>query len=830
MKKETHAFNEHEVLHKLRHFLPTQAPLKDFIHHNTLHAFQELDFHKALQTAAEVFGYKTYLSLNEFRLLYREGTITNEALDVALENRFRGNDSEKWRKALLHDALEESIQPRIGQFRELWLKNYRFNPAKAVHPTLFRLICTFLDQGIATRPFPVAHKGFLNSIRHMSMESHYSLFRTERARQFLADKHVKIDTLLGILVGDETFYETYLFDQQFAHPGWSGMVSVLEEYPQSLLDERKVTLRDFIILELLMEIDVLDQQFGENWKPLALIDDHKPAPISMAVDRNPLFEVYAVWQEAFEWSYYDKVLSALKHSSQETIPTHNGFDALLCIDDRECSFRRHIESLSPESRTFGTAGHFNVDCYFQPEEGKFVTKICPAPLKPSHLIRETESGKKNDRDSHYTSKSHSLLMGWMIAQTIGFWSAMKLFLNIFKPTVGPATSYSFGHVQKQANLSIEHTNETFQGLQVGYTLDEMADRVAGVIRSIGLINGIKEIVYVIGHGASSINNTHYAGYDCGACSGRPGSVNARAFCHMANHSVVRKLLEKQGILIPENVTFIPALHDTTRDEIEFYDTGNLKETVLELHEKNVQVFLQALQNNAVERSGKFELLNSNNKPSKIHKLVKLRSVSLFEPRPELNHATNALCIVGPREFTAGIFMDRRAFLNSYDCQADQDGSILSAILGAVAPVCGGINLEYFFSRTDNFRLGAGSKLPHNVMGLIGVANGSDGDLLPGLPLQMIEIHHPVRLLMVIIQKPEIVMKALKSYSGTDAWFNNEWISLVSMDPDTREEFIYDRGVFEPYVPYSVVASVPKSAGGSVKPSGNSEVTLIEVAV
>ena len=34
------------------------------------------------------------------------------------------------------------------------------------------------------------------------------------------------------------------------------------------------------------------------------------------------------------------------------------------------------------------------------------------------------------------------------------------------------------------------------------------------------------------------------------------------------------------------------------------------------------------------------------------------------------------------------------------------------------------------------------------MGLIGVANGIDGDLRPGLPSQMIEVHDPVRLLVI----------------------------------------------------------------------------------
>ena len=43
-----------ELFDKLKHFLPTQAPLKDFIHHNTLHAFQKDTFHRALQQASKM--------------------------------------------------------------------------------------------------------------------------------------------------------------------------------------------------------------------------------------------------------------------------------------------------------------------------------------------------------------------------------------------------------------------------------------------------------------------------------------------------------------------------------------------------------------------------------------------------------------------------------------------------------------------------------------------------------------------------------------------------------------------------------------------------------
>ena len=46
------------------------------------------------------------------------------------------------------------------------------------------------------------------------------------------------------------------------------------------------------------------------------------------------------------------------------------------------------------------------------------------------------------------------------------------------------------------------------------------------------------------------------------------------------------------------------------------------------------------------------------------------------------------------------------------------------------------------------------------MGLIGVANGIDGDLRPGLPSQMIEVHDPVRLLIIVEHSPEVVNYAI----------------------------------------------------------------------
>lgn len=126
--------------------------------------------------------------------------------------------------------------------------------------------------------------------------------------------------------------------------------------------------------------------------------------------------------------------------------------------------------------------------------------------------------------------------------------------------------------------------------------------------------------------------------------------------------------------------------------------------------------------------------------------------------------------------------------------------MLFNILKAAAPVCGGINLEYYFSRVDNQKLGAGTKLPHNVMGLVGVANGIDGDLRPGLPSQMIEVHDPVRILFIVEHHPAVVLDTIQRLYATYEWFINEWVNLVVVSPETKELSVFKDGAFTPYIP------------------------------
>ena len=149
-----------------------------------------------------------------------------------------------------------------------------------------------------------------------------------------------------------------------------------------------------------------------------------------------------------------------------------------------------------------------------------------------------------------------------------------------------------------------------------------------------------------------------------------------------------------------------------------------------------------------------------------------------------------MCIVGRRERTRGLFLDRRAFLTSYDPDAGRRRAtpILTRILAAVVPVCAGINLRVLLLATSiRPGWGCGTKLPHNVTSLLGVMDGAASDLRTGLPWQMVEIHEPVRLLFVIETTPEAMLSDHGAQSdGSGAILRNDWVQLAVLDPQSAE--------------------------------------------
>ena len=179
--------------------------------------------------------------------------------------------------------------------------------------------------------------------------------------------------------------------------------------------------------------------------------------------------------------------------------------------------------------------------------------------------------------------------------------------------------------------------------------------------------------------------------------------------------------------------------------------------------------------------------------------VEGRAEDLSQTRPEYGHATNAVTIVGRRTRTRGLFMDRRAFLTSYDAARDDDqGSILRGLMRAVVPVCSGISLEYYFSRVDPTGYGCGTKLPHNISSLIGVMDGAASDLRPGLPWQMVEIHEPMRMLFVAETTPEILAALIAADPTIERLVRGGWIQMATLDYDSPTVRVYRDGKFVRY--------------------------------
>jgi len=794
----------------IAHWLPAQGPIKDFIHHNTLHAVQHYPFHEGVAVAAKMFGARSYLPLDDYQKMYRQGRIKATAIDWAIEHSGCARQNhEKLRKTLFEQDETDHYPPvslANHGIRNAWLTQLEVDLNSLVHPVLFRLLGNFLDQGISRWSLPKNGEHFWDCVLRLATNSLLPLypFNEPVVHELLSENpdHV-IKACLKEIVGDELLYEQYLLEVLLAHPGWSGMVHVIEQNPKALLARREISLKELLAVELAIELAFLHKKKGPHFPSIASLPYTSGTPLLKDGGFKPKIPLrLRVWHEAMEWSLHSELLLALKPQSEETsTPATTSLpevQALFCIDDRECSLRRHLEEIHPAIETFGAAGFFGIDFLYQGLDDAYPVAQCPNIIVPRHLIKESGSKPKPDKKAkagnltnmHFTA--HTLWRGWLYTQTLGLGYAARMAWNVFRPGSKLPGIRTLSEVESHSQLHLLRESEepTEDGYLLGFSFPEMADRLGGLLRNIGLTQNFAPLVVVVAHGSSSVNNPHFAAYDCGACSGKPGAPNARAFAWMANHDSVRAILRKRGIDIPDGTRFVAALHNTSRDEITYFDKQLLAQHPASGLDAFQQAMNKALQRNALERCRWFELGPQSHSYAEAHEHVMQRASSIFEPRPEYNHSNNLYAIVGRRELTRDLFLDRRSFLHSYDPATDAQGDIMVKILSAVIPVCGGINLEYLFSRIDNSVYGAGTKLPHNVIGLLGVANGVEGDLRTGLPSQMIEVHEPARLLIVVEQTREILDKTLAKLGALKEWLDNDWVRFVSCHPSSHELFLY----------------------------------------
>ncbi|HEY8157459.1 MAG TPA: DUF2309 domain-containing protein [Methylobacter sp.] len=552
--------------------------------------------------------------------------------------------------------------------------------------------------------------------------------------------------------------------------------------------------------------DVQQMDVNDLQAMLAVLDDFTPAERSK------------VWLTAYEHHYKEGFLQAVRANHQRGRWAGRGqrpdSQIVFCMDDREEGFRRHLEELNPAVETLGAAGFFGVAMNYKGLDDNKVTPLCPVVVTPAHEVHEVPSpGSESVRLKHSRGRKlnqwlakqvhqglrRNLLLSQPIIDAVAPVTLTGLLAKALSPKFqNSLVSGMAKRVSPEVKTQLQFTSTdqaiaTPERPKLGFTDSEQADRVSGFLRNTGLTYGFAELVVLMGHGSISQNNPHLSAYDCGACSGRHGGPNARVFAAMANRPEIRKLLAERGIAIPFDTWFIGAEHNTCNEEISWFDLDQLPAERQVGLNKLQQELRHAQQMSAHERCRRLASAPRNPTPEQALAHIEERAADFSQVRPELGHATNASAVVGRRSLTQGAFFDRRVFLISYDPTQDPDGKILEGILLAVAPVGAGINLEYYFSTVNNERFGCGSKVPHNVTGFFGVMEGASSDLRTGLPQQMVEIHEPMRLQVLVEAKTAVLEEIYQRQESIRELVAGGWVHLSAKDPDSADIFSFKPG-------------------------------------
>ena len=538
------------------------------------------------------------------------------------------------------------------------------------------------------------------------------------------------------------------------------------------------------------------------------------------LDGFNLTERSKVWLVAYERHYREDVFQALRanriHGHSKKQDNRPDAQIVMCMDEREESFRRHLEELNPAIETFGAAGFFGIPMNFKGLDANYTIPLCPVVVTPVHEVDELAKPDQKPieiahrKGLHFYKKFKGLIYHGLrhhlfrsVVNTVLFApiTLFGLLSKSFLPGLNKATYEWLHHLlippvatELQVAASGVTIDPTTQQPRLGFTDIEQAERVGALLRVLGLTNGFAPIVALAGHGSTSKNNPHEAAHDCGACGGRQGGPNARAFAAMANRPEVRALLAKQDIVIPDDCWFVGMQHDTCSDAMTWYDLDSLPIVMRYRFEQFRTSISQAQALSAHERCRRFASADKPATATEAFRHVTLRSDDLSQVRPEFGHASNAAAVIGRRGLTKGLFLDRRTFLISYDATQDHDGRIIESILLTAGPVGAGINLEYYFSTVDNERFGCGTKIPHNVTGLFGVMEGTSSDLRTGLPLQMVEIHEAMRLQIIVEARTEILEQIYTRQPALQELIAGGWVHLSAIDPESGEIFIFERGV------------------------------------
>ncbi len=510
-------------------------------------------------------------------------------------------------------------------------------------------------------------------------------------------------------------------------------------------------------------------------------------------------------QRAMEFAYQYPLIKGLRQAVPADPAVPPAVQALFCIDVRSEVFRRALESVSPAVHTRGFAGFFGLFISYSPIGSALTRPQLPGLLAPAFCVTE---GSGNAALGQVLATKRRNALQWRqrwaefrgapasafsFVESMGLLYGAKLLSDSLPSSIAPARWEDAG-LPSQAAAALRPC--------LAQASDDPAAAAAmakGILGAMGLVSGFAPLVLLAGHGSQSANNPHAAGLDCGACGGQTGEVNARVLADLLNTPAVRTQLRALGIDIPDGTHFLPALHNTTTDQMLLYDTDAIP-AALQAELAQLRVWLERAGERArAERAASLGLASRAQDSAALKQAVLERANDWAQVRPEWGLVDNAAFIVAPRARSQHLNLAGRSFLHDYDHRLDPGLGVLTLIMTAPMVVTHWINMQYHASTVDNRRYGSGNKVLHNVVGgHLGVFEGNGGDLRIGLPMQSLHDGHtlrhtPLRLSVFIEAPPEAIDSVMAAHEIVRHLVDHGWLHLFRIDAPTNVVEMYRHG-------------------------------------
>lgn len=786
-------------------------PLKHFVASNPFFGLGDLDFQDASDTLARITGNSLYMSREYFHEQVATGRVTRDDLRRAIVQCASSLDVDTVERTL----KTEAPRPKLGMapVSEV-LERVEGGLWSAFVTERISLHCAaYFDLGQALVTMPWRDLSLYEAWRRAAaIDRSPAMMGLADFRAGIgglpADPRALIAQAVQRLGIPDAATERYLHASLMSIGGWAAWARYLR-WQAELTGGHDDAIVDLLAIRVAWDMLLFEQKRSPalvaRWREMLAASMRPPS-----AKRRAAAEIDRIMLCAMEIGFQRGVIAGLAVQAPSASPaTRPAVQAAFCIDVRSEVLRRSLETVAPKVQTMGFAGFFGIFIEHVPLGASTGQAHVPVLFNPRYRIHDRVKGEQAQVLSALRRRRMGLAAAWKgfklsaascfsFVEATGMIYGPKLLsdtLGWTRPVPDPRTHGLDRKDLPRIGPSIDAVAAN-QG-ESGIPAQERADHAERILRAMGLTAIFARLVLLAGHGASTVNNPHASGLDCGACAGHSGEASARVVASLLNDPAVRKALLPRGIAIPGDTWFVAGLHDTTTDDVRLFDTDDAP---IGLAHDLVQLQQWLEQAGGLARMERAALLGTAGLSDRaIEADVRRRSRDWSELRPEWALANNAAFIAAPRARTASMDLGGRAFLHDY-CWIDDDGfRILELIMTAPMVVAHWINMQYYASVVDNRRFGCGNKVLHNVVGgAIGVLEGNGGDLRVGLPLQSLHdgrrwMHEPLRLSVFIEAPREAIDDVIARHGMVRDLVDNSWLHLFGIGADRPIERRKPRG-------------------------------------